>query len=271
MHLGIVMSLSAPFPSRKRTDHPRGLRSIIREDGKTYTDQEFALILTKASEMARTSDAGPRSSQGLSLHEMKAIAEEVGLDPSLVERAARQFPMEAGQSRLERILGGPVKYSLETHFDRALSEEDSARLLSAVRAAVEQRGEGQADSSGMSWRSVGDRSQLIVTAHTDGDRTRVRYFIDRGGALVAVGKFTLLGTIAAGLPMTVAYGVLGLHSQAVGWSALAGVVLGGLTLGRTVWASTTRTFRGRIDGLMDAVNRSLEMLDDESKAGRPDR
>ncbi len=209
-----------------------------------------------------------RSSQGFSLDEMKAVAAEVGLDPALVERAARLVPMEADQSRLERILGGPVKYRLEADFDRGLSDESAAHLLSAVRAAVEQQGEGQADSSGMSWHSVGEGSQVLVTAHADGDRTRVRLVVDRSGPLVAVATFTLLGTLAVAIATIVGFEVLELQSQVLGWSVLVGGVLGSLALGRRVWASTARKFRGQLDGLMDTVSRSLAAPSEESESRR---
>ena len=55
----------------------------MSDDKKTYTDEEFALVLQEAAELARKSDGE------LSLDDMKAIAEEAGLDPALIERAAR--------------------------------------------------------------------------------------------------------------------------------------------------------------------------------------
>ena len=219
--------------------------------------------------MARADDLGTGSSRGLSLEEMKAVAADVGLDPALVERAARLVPMEAAHSRLERILGGPVKYRLETHFDRGLNDESAAHLLSAVRAAVEQQGEGQADSSGMSWHSVGEGTQFLVTAHSEGDRTRVSLVVDRQGPLVAVGTFTLLGTLAVAIGTIVGFEVIELQSQVLGWSILAGGVMGALALGRAVWARTSRPFRAQLDGLMDTVSRTLELSADESTSGRP--
>ena len=165
--------------------------SNIREDKKSYSDQEFAVILSKASELARSSDAVDHSPAGHSLEEMKAVAVEVGLDPALIERAARLMPVGLTESRLERVLGGPVKHRLDAHFATRLTEERTAHLLSAVRAAVEQQGEGEASSSGMSWNSVGEGSQMFVTAHTEGVGTRVRVMVDRKGALVIAATASL--------------------------------------------------------------------------------
>ena len=49
------------------------------------TDEEFALILRKAAELAETPSATSRSAGGLTLDEMKAAAAQAGLDPLLVE------------------------------------------------------------------------------------------------------------------------------------------------------------------------------------------
>ncbi len=244
----------------------RRQRSIISQDRKTYTDQEFALILSRASEMSRTSDAGMRSAQGFSMEDMKAAAAEVGLDPALVERAARLAPLEVGPSPFELIIGGPVRYRLDADFDRGLTDESAAHLLSSVRAAAEQQGEGQADSSGMSWHSVGIGSQILVTAHADGNQTRVRLVIDRRGSLAAVGMFTLIGTLGVAMATIVGFEVIELQSQLLGWSIFGGAIGGSLAVGRAVWATTARKFRGRLDGLMDTVSRSLALPAGDSES-----
>ena len=82
----------------------------MSESTREFTDREFALILSKAAELARSSGAAERPAAGFSLEEMKAIAAEAGLDPVLVERAARLIPSDSSGSRIERMLGGPVKY-----------------------------------------------------------------------------------------------------------------------------------------------------------------
>ncbi len=62
-----------------------------------------------------------------------------GLDPVLVERAARLIPSDSSGSRIERMLGGPVKYRLEAIFSTRLTDDQAAHLLSAVRGAVSSR------------------------------------------------------------------------------------------------------------------------------------
>ena len=101
-------------------------RSKISEDGRAYTDREFALILSRAAELTGPSDAVGRPSAGFSLEEVKAIAAEAGLDPVLVERAARQIPVDSRVSWLQRVLGGSVRYRLDAHFRTELTDESAA-------------------------------------------------------------------------------------------------------------------------------------------------
>jgi hypothetical protein len=49
----------------------------MSENDRTYSDREFALILAKASELARSTGGTDLTSSGLSLTEMKRIAAEV--------------------------------------------------------------------------------------------------------------------------------------------------------------------------------------------------
>lgn len=246
---------------------------IIIEDKKAYTDREFALILAKASELARSSDGTERPSAGFSLEEMKVIAAEAGLDPALVERAARLTPDDASGSRLERFLGGPVKYRLGGHFATNLTDERAARLLNVVRAAAEQQGEGEASSSGISWHSVGEGSQILVSAHPEADGTRVRVMVDRGAGLILIGTSTALGSIAVGVLVLVGGEAIELFSLPLGLALMGGGMASVLALGRAVWASTSRRIRERLDALMDTVSLTLEEMgtDSTARTGGADR
>ena len=158
-----------------RSSFPQDSRSRIGEDGKVYSDEELALILHKAAELAKPSNAAGDSSSGLSLEEIKAVAAEVGLDPALIERAARLIPQGPRESRFVRLIGGPLQHRPDVHFPTKLTDERAAHLLSAVRATVEREGEGQANSSGMSWHSkTGGEPDLCERQRRNGRDTRPR-------------------------------------------------------------------------------------------------
>ena len=77
------------------------------------------------------------------------MAVEVGIDPALIDRAARLIPRLRAESLFERLIGGPIKHRHEAQLPTRLTEARSTHLLSAVRAHVDKQGEGQADASGM--------------------------------------------------------------------------------------------------------------------------
>jgi len=216
------------------------------------------VILRKASELSRSSDAAVPHRDGVSLAEMKAIAEELGMDPVLIERAARLMPAGSSESGLERALGGPVKQRLDAYFATKLTEGRAAHLLSVVRATAEQQGEGDANASGMSWHSVGEGSQALVNAHTEGEGTRVRVMMDRRGELAIIGTFSLLGSIAVGVVTLVGFESLDVGSYVLGWTVFGSAVAGVLATGRAVWASNTRKIRDYMNTLMVTVSRTLE-------------
>lgn len=88
----------------------------MSDDQRIYSDEDFALILRKAAELASQAEAPAFSSAGLTLTEMKAAAAQVGFDPGLVERAARLMAAGATESPLERLIGGPLRHDQEARF-----------------------------------------------------------------------------------------------------------------------------------------------------------
>jgi hypothetical protein len=230
-------------------------RANIGEDGRAYTDHDFALILSNASELARSSDAAGRPLTGFSLDEMKVIATEAGLDPVLIERAARLMPARSSQVRLERMLGTPLAYRLDAHFATKLTERRSAHLLSLVRATVEKHGEGEASSCGMTWASGGERGEMFVSAHSEGEGTGVRVTVDRRRALIA-------HAVTYGIPAfwTLFIGASAVTSEPSSWvlgAAVAGGAVGILAFARSRWAARMRRTREKVDTLMDAISESL--------------
>ena len=82
----------------------------MSDDQRIYSDEEFALILRKASELASRAEGAASASGGLTLTEMKAAAAQVGLDPALVERAARMLATNTPSSPIDRLIGGPLRH-----------------------------------------------------------------------------------------------------------------------------------------------------------------
>src|SRR5690606_35795325 len=170
-------------------------RCIIGAHGRTYSDDEFAMILAKAAELSAHSSLPDGTSRGLSLVEMKTIAEQVGLDPELIERAAHLVPGVSRSTLMVRVAGGPLSSQLEFVVPVRLTLDGAQQLLSLVRATLLTQGRGEATAAGMSFSSFEAWRKVFVSAHADGDGTRIRVVVDNRSRLVMPVVLASLGTM----------------------------------------------------------------------------
>ena len=213
----------------------------MEEDQKAYSDEEFALILKKAEELAEGSrDPGT----SFSLEEMKVAAEEAGLDPALVERAARLTPSEPGGSPVRSLLNALGWKRLRAAFPTPLTQERTDRLLSVIRASSGGKGEGEATPSGLKWRiGVG---RVSVTMHNEDGGCRVQVSADPSKALVIGGWLGVLGGWIMVGTLEPVSGISFLSSVAVGLSVAIGT-----------WAPITIRAKKRVDRLMDSIGQAM--------------
>lgn len=225
---------------------------------RVYSDEEFALILRKAAELARKTELPAGSSTGLTLTEMKSAAAQAGLDPTLVERAARMLATTGSTSMIERLTGGPLRHNYEVRFPATLDENTAARLLSAIRiigGVAGSRDVGHSGPMGMTWHDGSDMESLGITARPQADGTTVTLAVDRRGTVALV-------TMFSGIVMFFSLLFAGAALYPEGGAALAvgGAVtgIGGvLAVARSYWASSTRKIRERISGVIEAIGQTL--------------
>ena len=117
-------------------------RLIIADHRKTYSEDDFAIILAKAAELSPESSSRDSEPGSLSLAEMESIAKEVGLDPELIERAAHLVPGVTRPTLRARIFGGPLSSRVDLLIPAPLTEDGAQQLLSLVRATLLTRGQG---------------------------------------------------------------------------------------------------------------------------------
>ena len=229
----------------------------MADDQRVYSDEEFALILRKAAELASRVESPAASSAGLTLAEMKSAAAQAGLDPALVERAARLLAVEVTTSPIERLIGGPLRHHHEARFPIELDENRAALLLSAVRitaGVAGRRDRGHSSSMGMTWHDGGDTESLGITARPEEDGTTVSIALDRRGTLA-------VAATASGMTMFLAvlFAAFALYPEApaLGVGGLIVGIGGPLAVARGYWASSTRRVRERISVVMDAIEHTL--------------
>ena len=238
----------------------------MADDQRVYTDEEFALILRKAAELASRAESPAASTGGLTLTEMKSAAVQAGLDPALVERAARMLAATVTASPLERLTGGPLRHGHEARFPIKLDEHSAAQLLSAVRITAGLAGSrdvGHSGSMGMTWHDGGELESLSITARPEENGTVVSVALDRRGTLTLVAMPSGLAMVFA-----VLFSVYALYPEApaLGVGGCIAGVGGILAIARGYWASSTRRVRERISVVMDAIGQTLSQPEAQGSA-----
>ncbi|NNM03661.1 MAG: hypothetical protein HKO65_01055 [Gemmatimonadetes bacterium] len=227
---------------------------------RRYSEEEFALILRKASEIqvADGSQPGKPGPGGLTLDEIRSIAGEAGIDPDAVTRAASilgALEWEEKSGLAAAIFGGPDKYHLDCEIPGFLPPEEMGRILEGIRRAAEHQGEASEVLGGVEWKTVGELSAINVNISPRGDSTSVQIVGNRGAAggvtfiFPMMGSAVLVGILGASFEPTSALGII---------SLVTGTLGAGFLTARAIWASSSRKFRNRLTRMMDSVSRAVE-------------
>lgn len=238
----------------------------MADDPRVYSDEEFALILRTAAELASRTEPLGFSSNGLTLTEMQSAAAQVGIDPALVERAARLLGTRVKPSAFERLIGGPLRHEHDARFSIKLDEDSAARLLSAVRINTDfhSSNPGHSSALGMSWRASGSGDIISVIARPDTDGTSVSVVIDRRGTFVLTGVMSSFALFFA-----VLFSVFALYpdAPALGYAGLIAGIGGVLSVARSYWASSTKKAGERIGSFLDAIGQTLAQPEHPRRVG----
>lgn len=240
----------------------------MTEPGRRFTEEEFAEILRRASELqARlpapgdegpgdAAGAGASRSPGMSLAEMESIGREVGIEPALVRRAASALVAEEA-----RFTGGADgRFVLKRTAPGEVSPDDLARVLNAVRDAAPVHGETGPTHSGVEWKG-GDVVRTVVTADTLDGGTELRVAVDANSAKVLSHLFPTM----AGLLGSVAVGATLEPGLAGGIATIGGGLLTGLGAGRLIWKRALNRARENAARIFRAGSAAL----DRGVAGDP--
>ncbi len=227
---------------------------------RRYTEEEFALILRKASEIQESprGGSGKASGQGLTLEEIQSIAGEAGIDPRAISKAAAllgTLEWEEKRGLAAAIFGSPGKYHLNFEVPGTLKPEEIGRLLEVIRRSVEHQGEASEVLGGVEWKTVGELSAINVNISPRGDSTSIQIVGDRAGA----GALTFTFPMAGASILVGALGAAFEPSSAAGIVSLIGGLLGsGFLLSRTLWVTGSRRFHKRLTRLMETLSGAVE-------------
>jgi hypothetical protein len=235
----------------------------MSEEDRRYSENEFALILRKAFELEERRTGGERG-DGLTLQEIQAVAAEMGLDPASVGRAAALLPT-ANEGALVRVFGGPSLYQMAYTATGEVSRDGLSRVVEAIRRVTGHQGKVTEVLGSLEWETVGELSQIHVTVTPLEGQTTVSVLANREleGALT----YFLSGVVGL-----VGMGIIGAITEPTSVIAITSLVagcLGGAFLtSRTIFKSTTKSFRLKLRDLISATSGAVdETLELESGSG----
>ncbi len=229
------------------------------DSNRRYSDEEFALILRKASKLQTDGpqqelSTGEHPADGLSLSEIQSIAEEAGIDPRLVAEAAAALPTLAAGTAA-KVFGGASRYHLEYNRTGEVTEEDLGRIVDVIRREARHQGDASRVLDSLEWKTIGEVSQIYVNVTPRDGKTSVQIVADRSAAgamtylFPGIAAIVSIGGIGATIEPSTVLGVMGLIGACTGSAFL---------VGRTIWSASTRSFRRRLSALMDAVSGAVD-------------
>jgi hypothetical protein len=222
----------------------------LSDASKRYTEREFSLILSKAAELAGSSNFVGRIEDGLTLMEITSIATEAGLDADSIARAARLIADEGQPSVLHQIMGGALRVRRGFDLPGELTNERARRILNSARRAMQTHGVGDADASGVSWNTRAGHA--FVSAQGVAAETHIQVTVNHRAALIVPILLGGVGVVAA-LYTAVAAGDSGFANPYLvltgGWGITAALV----------WSAVrriTRKTRTTLERLIEAIGES---------------
>jgi hypothetical protein len=201
----------------------------------------------------QTRIVGQGETDGPTLGQLQEAASELGLDPMLVEAAAREVTAPGRAGFWVRMLGGPWSAEADHVVEGMVTASDWPLLLDEIRAASGRMGDPKMVGDALEWHSLSP-DIIHLTATPSGGRTRVRLsaqFGAWGPALMVLPCFggLLLGGIASGMVMEGIRGV----PVGVGLSLLFGPPLVAVAAGRMAFGRLCARRRHAAGAITSAV------------------
>ena len=164
---------------------------------RRFDEKEVGQILSKAAAV-QSGSSDPDSLRGITLEELQRVAQEVGLDPREIGRAAKSLESDRKVQRNRSANSVLLQQSVEGE----LSEEMWEQLVTAGRAFSGRAGRLVQNGATREWHSNEDAQTLLLSATTRNGRTQIRLLGDVSGAAILTTTFgSIFGIFASMAPM----------------------------------------------------------------------
>jgi DNA-binding MarR family transcriptional regulator len=231
------------------------IRVNIMSD-RRFTDREVALVLRRAAELDKASPGGG-TGRGLSVEDLREIAAEVGIEPSLVTRAVEELESRGGLEPLS-LLGPPAVRRETRAVPAELTREQIKELIRIMDRDIPAQGTVTEALDSVRWNSSNRTKGVLVAVEPGEGETILRVEEGYGAHIRQVCHFIpmtygLFGGLIPGLE-------LGLGPLAVIAGAVLGTAVGygiGDGLWRAISAGSARRVRSLAAKLADEARRLL--------------
>ena len=200
-----------------------------RAPARRFGDREIARILQTAVELQERAHAVAHDDgRGLTLDELRQIAEEAGIDPRFVDLAVSDAdaPIER---RGHALAGGPYSWRFHAEVSGDLDDDDRGRILQAVRSVMGGKGDFADVYGRMEWSldeglgptivgisSRDGRVEIDVTAMKAGEVGLLfGMAVPFGGMVGGAAVASLLGV--SGAPLIAAMAVVSYGASRIAW------------------------------------------------------
>jgi hypothetical protein len=214
---------------------------------RRYTEEEVEAIFRQAAE-AEVAGKGPLpAGEGRTLSELQAIGAEVGLQPELVERAARSLD-RGGRPPDRSLLGFPLAVGRTVALERRLTDEEWERLVVDLRDTFDARGTLRTQGTFRQWTN--GNLQALLEPTERGHQLRLRTLKGDARNFMHAG-LALFGVALALLVLFAATGELATDWGAAFFVALMGAgMFGAGALRLPGWAATREA---QMDGVVERL------------------
>lgn len=216
----------------------RDSQAVVPSAGRRFGDEETQRILQTAADLqARSPSASSDATRGLTLEELRQIAEEAGIDPRFVDLAASHEDAPVDR-KVSGLAGGAYQWHFHSSLEGEIRDGDRDRLVQSIRSVMGQKGDLAEVFGRLEWSHDDGAGPVIIgisvrDGKTEIDVTAVKQ--TEAGLIHALG--IPFGGVFGGAAIAGMFGVAGVSTLPV-IAAMGGLSYGATRLGwrlRSQW------------------------------------
>ena len=231
---------------------------------RKFNDEEVALIIKRAAELQQTEQVAEDPGHAMSLAEVEQIAQEAGIDPRLIRRAAQGLDRPADTNRPSPWAGAPTRLVFERVIDGEIPVEAYEPLVNEIRRTFGDNGVPSVLGRTLAWTTTasggrrGARGrQIDINIASRGGVTTVR--VEEELSNLAGGLFGgLVGGGGGGTTgISIGIGMQLFNSPPMAAMLWVAVASGFYMLARTLFARAASKREAQIKVLLDRLEEQI--------------